>query len=391
MPDEPRVPGVFIHETTVGTPPIRGVPTSETAFVDVFARGPTGRAVRVLSWADVERTFGGLDAGSEASYALRSYFVNGGAVAWIVRIDPVAGAWHAGAASRALAMTTALAQLTADREATFSLLCIPAAAALPAVEHATVVRAATACARTRYAMLLLDPRPQDAAAALAASIGVWEALRSPDAALFVPRLLVRDPLAGDRPRAIGPSGAVAGICARTDAARGIWKAPAGIGASVRGIMALAETIDRAVQASLNARAVNALRDVAPHGPVVWGSRTLDGADGRASEHRYLPARRLVRWIEASLVHGLAWTAFEPNDSSLHARIRGLVHDFLMLHFRQGAFAGDKPEHAFLVRCDRTTTTDADIAAGRVVLVVGIAPVKAAEFVMTTLVLRAMGV
>lgn len=389
MPDDPVVPGVYIEETSFVGPAIVPVPTSETAFVDVFARGPVDRATRVTGWRAFEASFGGVDAASEASWGVRSFFDNGGTVAWIVRIDP-AGPWRAGGAERARAMTTALERLAADGQATFSLLCLPAAAMLAVADHATVVRAGIACCHARHAMLLLDARPQDTAATVASWIGDYDALRTPDAALFVPRLLVHDPLAGGGPRAIGASGAVAGLCARTDRARGIWKAPAGSEARVHGITGLSESIDSGTQAALDPRAVNVVRQAMPMGTVVRGSRTLDGADDRAGDYRYIPTRRVVRWIEASLARGLAWTVFEPNDERLQARIRASVSDFLMRLFHAGAFAGDTMERSCFVRCDATTTTGAELAQGIVRVVVGVAPVRPAEFVLSTLVLRTAG-
>jgi uncharacterized protein len=132
---------------------------------------------------------------------------------------------------------------------------------------------------------------------------------------------------------------------------------------------------------LNPLGLNSLRTFPVFGPVVWGARTLDGADQRASEWKYVPIRRLALFIEESLFRGTKWVVFEPNDEPLWAQIRLNVGAFMQTLFRQGAFQGTTPREAYFVKCDKETTTQNDIDRGIVNIVVGFAPLKPAEFVV----------
>ncbi len=184
-------------------------------------------------------------------------------------------------------------------------------------------------------------------------------------------------------RTIGPAGAIAGLMARTDAARGVWKAPAGTEADIRGIIGLEVRLTDAENGVLNKLAVNCLRSF-PSGLVNWGARTLDGSDDLGSEWKYIPIRRLALFIEESLYRGTQWVVFEPNDEPLWSRIRLNVGVFMNQLFRQGAFQGSTPDQAFYVKCDAETTTQADRNLGIVNIEVGFAPLKPAEFVVITI-------
>jgi phage tail sheath protein FI len=174
---------------------------------------------------------------------------------------------------------------------------------------------------------------------------------------------------------------VAGLFARTDATRGVWKAPAGLEATLTGATGPVINLSDADQDRLNPRAINALRAFPHAGTVAWGARTLHGQDERTSEWKYVPVRRLALFIEESLDRGLRWAAFEPNGESLWAQIRLAAGAFLDGLFRHGAFQGRSPRDAYFVQCDPTTTTQADIDLGIVNIVVGFAPLKPAEFVI----------
>jgi phage tail sheath protein FI len=193
-----------------------------------------------------------------------------------------------------------------------------------------------------------------------------------------------DPLAEGRLQAFPPCGAVAGLIARTDAQRGVWKAPAGNDASLVGAQALVVKLTDAEHGRLNPLGVNCLRVFPVIGLVVFGARTLDGADSRASEWKYLPVRRLALFIEESLYRGTQWAVFEPNGAPLWAELRLAIGGFLHTLFRQGAFQGRQPSDAYFVRCDDSTTTAADRDRGIVNVIVGFAPVKPAEFVIIKL-------
>jgi len=184
-------------------------------------------------------------------------------------------------------------------------------------------------------------------------------------------------------RDIGASGAIAGLMARIDGTRGVWKAPAGTEASLRGIVGLERQFSDAENGILNPRAINTLR-VFPSGIVNWGARTMEGDDNDASEWKYIPIRRLALYIEESLYRGLKWVVFEPNDEPLWSQIRLNVGAFMHDLFRQGAFQGPKPADAYFVRCDAETTTQTDRNLGIVNIWVGFAPLKPAEFVVLRL-------
>jgi phage tail sheath protein FI len=176
---------------------------------------------------------------------------------------------------------------------------------------------------------------------------------------------------------------MAGIYARTDGTRGVWKAPAGTDAVIRGAD-LATVITDGDNGGLNPFGINALRNFPIFGSIVWGARTLDGADAKASEWKYVPVRRTALFIEESLFQALKWVVFEPNDEPLWAQIRLNVGAFMNDLFRQGAFQGSTPREAYFVKCDKDTTTQNDINKGIVNIAVGFAPLKPAEFVVIKL-------
>jgi phage tail sheath protein FI len=262
----------------------------------------------------------------------------------------------------------------------FNMLCIPPYTSTGNVDASLVAEAAVYCERRR-AMLLVDPPSawvdKDAAKAGVIDVGT----NSKNAALFFPRLIMPDPLRENQLASFVPSGAVAGIFARTDTQRGVWKAPAGLEATLVGVTALSVPLTDAENGELNPLGINCLRTLVPAGRVVWGSRTLQGDDRLASEWKYIPVRRTALFIEESLYRGTHWVVFEPNDEPLWAQIRLNVGAFMHNLFRQGAFQGKTPRDAYFVKCDKETTTQNDINLGIVNIIVGFAPLKPAEFVI----------
>jgi phage tail sheath protein FI len=235
-------------------------------------------------------------------------------------------------------------------------------------------------------MLLVDPPattwadPNAIVTESQGSTGVFT-LRDNNAIAYYPRVRMADPLQENRLAEFAPCGAVAGIFARTDAQRGVWKAPAGLEARLTGVQELAYKLTDGENGKLNPIGVNCLRTFPVVGNVVWGARTLNGADVLASEWKYVPVRRLALYIEESLYRGTQWVVFEPNDEPLWAQIRLNVGTFMQDLFRQGAFQGSSPREAYFVKCDRETTTQSDIDKGIVNILVGFAPLKPAEFVV----------
>ncbi len=278
-----------------------------------------------------------------------------------------------------------------DKADLFNLLCVMPDARGGDVPVAFYQTAMAYCAERR-AMLIVDSPAawsanKDTAAANAKN-GLSDLGLSGDAArnaaLYFPRVLEADPLRDGQSDVFVPCGIIAGIMARTDTARGVWKAPAGLDAALNGIQGLQVNLNDGESGMLNPIGVNCLRSFPINGRVVWGARTLRGADQLADEYKYIPVRRTALYIEESLYRGLKWVVFEPNDEPLWAQIRLNVGAFMHNLFRQGAFQGTTPKDAYFVKCDKETTTQNDINLGIVNIVVGFAPLKPAEFVIIML-------
>jgi hypothetical protein len=205
-----------------------------------------------------------------------------------------------------------------------------------------------------------------------------------NAALYFPWVIAPDSLQENRPKEFPPCGFVAGIYARTDSSRGVWKAPAGAEASLTGVSGVKIKLTDKENGDLNPKAVNCIRMFPVYGTIVWGARTLQGNDQRGSEWKYIPVRRTALYIEESLIRALKWVVIEPNDEPLWAQIRLHVGAFMHNLFRQGAFQGTTPKEAYFVKCDKETTTQNDINLGIVNIYVGFAPLKPAEFVIIKL-------
>lgn len=364
--------------------PINGVATSITAFIGSALHGPTDAPGSVNSFADFERLYGGLWAQSTLGYAVQQFFSNGGSRALIVRVE--------GDGSGGITDADIVASLPVlDQADLFNLLCIP-----PLKRHGGDVGkptwdAAIAYAGSRRAFVIVDPAERWTTVdnVLDTATGVTSVVTAADnAAIYFPRILVSDPLTQTLD-SFAPSGTIAGIFARTDMTAGVWKAPAGIEAVMLGLKGFslgggANTLTDADNERLNPAGINGLRSFVGAGRVVWGARTLRGADALASDWKYIPVRRLAYYIEESVVRGIKWAAFEPNDQVLWAQIGLSVNAFMQTLFRQGAFFGTTPPQAYFVKCDTTTTTPVDIGNGIVNIVIGFAPMHPAEFVMLTI-------
>ncbi len=293
---------------------------------------------------------------------MRLFFLNGGRDAWIVRVAARGGLPGDRARRRGLYSLEAADPV--------NLIC------LPAVTNSAVLQAAAEYCRSRRAFLIAD-----------APLNLTPSFSDPtegtlvgceDAAVFWPWLLVDSSLTPGARRAAPPSGAIAGIIARTDADRGVWRSPAGTGAEIRGVQGLTRSLTPEEMGTLRTSGVCAIRAGVPGVPVVWGAVTRASPAGR--EFTYIAVRRMALFIEASIRHGSQWAVFEPNGEPLWASLRATVASFLHDLFRNGAFAGSAPTDAFLVRCDASTTTESDLADGVVNLIVGFAPMHPAEFV-----------
>lgn len=267
----------------------------------------------------------------------------------------------------------------------FNLLVIPPYTATGDVDLPLLPLAAAYCERRR-AMLLIDPpsswtSKDTARTGITTGANAASFTNSKNAAIFFPRIVRANPLRQNMLEAFAPSGAVAGVISRIDGSRGVWKAPAGLEATLNGVIDVSVRLTDPENGELNPLGINCLRVRPAAGPVVWGARTRQGDDRLASEWKYVPVRRLALYLEESLYRGLQWVVFEPNDEPLWGQIRLNVGSFLQNLFRQGAFQGRTPQEAYFVKCDRETTTQNDIDRGIVNIVVGFAPLKPAEFVI----------
>ncbi|WP_158860387.1 phage tail sheath family protein [Lunatibacter salilacus] len=269
----------------------------------------------------------------------------------------------------------------------FNIMCIPRTAittgtdAMTTTEADTVMATAIEYCRQKRAFFIMDtPTGVDELPKITTWMAAGDTLRSSYAAIYYPRVLSPDPLNNYRLRSFGASGTIAGLYARTDSDRGVWKAPAGTEANLRNVTQLEDVLSDRENGVLNPLGINCLRNLPIYGNISWGGRTLAGADANASEWKYIPVRRLALFLEESLFRGMHWVVFEPNDEPLWAQIRLNVGAFMNILFKQGAFQGTSPREAYLVKCDRETTTQNDINLGIVNVLIGFAPLKPAEFV-----------
>lgn len=390
-------PGVRMQEVSTGSRPIESVGTSTAAFLGVApdAGVRVHEAVAINNWMQFVRVFASKDGAKSTplSQAVYGFFENGGRRCFVVNVGDkgnIAATVSKGkrqglAALEEVDEVAIVAAPGFTDAASYDALLLHCekmedrVAILDGPEDITDVDAlkqvATAEARAR--------RPAgDVATAAADAAGDARGKglrpRSTDrgfGAFYVPWLTVRDPLDGELVN-VPPSGAVAGIYARTDATRGVHKAPAN--ELVKGALNVAYNVTRHEQGELNQAGVNCIRFFPSDGIRVWGARTLAES---ASEWRYVNVRRLFNMVEESIARSTRWVVFEPNDFTLWKSITRDVSAYLRRLWRDGALMGKTPEDAFFVKCDEETNPPEVINAGQVVTLIGIAPVKPAEFII----------
>jgi hypothetical protein len=274
----------------------------------------------------------------------------------------------------------------------FNILCIPrtggsddpAVAPLPDIEATAVIAEARNYCERRRAFFIVDaPVGIDNIDEMQAWMDMPQhaGLRHRNLAIYFPRVQVPDPLDGFRLRSFGASGTMAGVYSRIDGTRGVWKAPAGLEATLSNVQRLDFRMTDSECGVLNPLGINCLRTFPVSGNLAWGARTLVGADVPDSEWKYISIRRLALFLEETLFRNTTWIIFEPNDEPLWAKIRLNLNAFMMGLFRQGAFQGSTPDKAFFVKCDAETTTQADRNLGIVNIDVGFSPLKPCEFVV----------
>ncbi len=388
-------PGIYVEEVPSGARPIGAVGTSTAGLVgaapDPSAR--PGEAVAVNNWSEFLRVFASTDdaASTPLSRAVYGFFDNGGGRCYVVNVrpgDPLVGGSRRRSGLDLLEAVDEVAIVAApgyaDAGSYEALLSHcerlgDRVAILDPPETVTDVDQLTRVATSGVPKPSSGPSASTSdspstSPAPAEPVGL-RPRQSDYGVLYFPWIVVRDPVTGE-PVSTAPSGHLAGIWARTDSTRGVHKAPAN--EPVRGVVDLTYRVTRSEQDMLNPQGVNCIRYFAAEGVRVWGARTLSA---EASEWRYLNVRRLFNMLKESIGDGTRWIVFEPNDGLLWRSIRRDIGAFLTRVWRDGALLGRTPQEAFFVKCDEETNPPEVRDAGQVVALIGVAPVKPAEFVV----------
>jgi phage tail sheath protein FI len=266
-----------------------------------------------------------------------------------------------------------------DKAGLFNLLCIPPYRPGRDLDVANDWTPAARYCADRGAILIIDAPATWTVDNAVENVRAFQEIADESAALYFPRVLAPDPFDGGRLAAYAPCGMVAGVMSRTDMNRGVWQAPAGIDAGLLGVSGPSTKVNDNAQSRLSPFGINCLREFPDRGVLIWGAHTL--ARSGSSEWKYVNVRRFFLYIEESIDQGTQWVVFEPNSEPTWSAVVRLVETFLTRLWRAGALVGSKPEEAFYVRCDRSTMTQEDIDNGRLIAIVGIAPVRPAEFVI----------
>ncbi len=373
-----KAPGVYIEEVQSGARPIQAVGTSTAGFIGVAPgkNAPKQTAVRINNWQQFVKTFldePGKEEPTELTDLVRAvygFYQNGGTTCYVVNIGksaPLAGG------------------ATKKREGLQLFEEIDEIAIVAAPGYTSKVDCdalLTHCEKMKDRFAVLDaPKSvasidafltEDTAKNIAPRMS-----KNGFGAVYYPWIKVADFTAQEMDlKTVPPSGFIAGIYARVDGTLGVHKAPAN--ELIKGAQGLAYNMTQDEIGDLNDNCINCIKNFPGEGIKVWGARTRAGA---SSVWKYVNVRRLFNMIEESIVESTSWVVFEPNDFTLWNTIKRDVSAFLTMLWRQGALFGRTPEEAFFVKCDEETNPPEEIDAGRVIIEIGIAPVKPAEFVI----------
>jgi len=372
-------PGVYVEEVPAVLPvEARRRMASAAAFIGLAPGGPLNVPMEITGWASFSRLFADPEAfwngpfreGAYLAHAVFGFFANGGQRCWVLRVDRPEEAIDDAGGRRGIEAFSVLPDIDA--------VCVPDLAPPGGEVDESFMRRAQAHliahAEREGRMVILDPPPDQ----LPQDVLEWRmnsaGYDSKFATLYWPWIEVTDPLTR-RPALVPPSGHVAGIWARTDRLRGVHAAPAN--QAVLGAHGLAFAITGMEQGHLNRVGINCIRSFPARGIRVWGARTLSSDP----EWRYIHHRRFVDFVSRSLMDELRWAVFEPNDPALWVEIRVAAESFLSRLWREGALLGATPAEAFFVRCDESLNPPEVVEAGQVLIEVGIALVRPAEFVV----------
>lgn len=368
----PSTPGASIHKLSFLPPAIKPASTSTAAIIGSFPKGSMTSSQQVRTWAAFEKEYGGLETDALSSHCTKQFFDNEGKAIWVVRIGT-------GPVKSVSPFLRGLSLL--DRIGGFNILCIPQTEQLPDTHAVKVMQAAIALVAKHRAIYVLDVPQRDAPRQTVRTLTTWvnhqSGIHHPNVAMYVPRIQVPQSLKKPTLHTISASGAMAGVLARTDQQRGVWKTPAGTETILHGVQGIEQTLTQPEMGQLTKLGINPIRETSPLQFVAWGARTLSPT----REWQYLSVRRLALFLESSILQGLGWVVVEPNDEPLWAHIRQTIDVFLQSLFRQGAFQGQKAQEAYFVKCGRDTISASDQTAGIVNIMIGFAPLKPAEFII----------
>jgi uncharacterized protein len=384
-------PGVYVEEVDRGAKPIEAVGTNTVGFLGESSKGPTNEAVLITNWSQFVKTFGDFKECSEHfAHAVYGFFNNGGSRCFVVNVgSPVEAKTEVKAAAAAGdkkdEKVAAPAANTHVRDGLFigkdggpgartGLKCFDevddiAIVAAPGCTSPAVQDAVLSHCETRKDRFAILDSPETI------SGGIDKLPKPRDSkygAFYFPWIQVYDPEKGNI--FVPPSGHIAGVYSRSDAERGVHKAPAN--EIVRGALGLKYQVSKGEQDLMNPKGINAIRFM-NGGIRIWGARTLSSDPS----WRYINVRRLFIMVESSIERATQWVVFEPNDHRLWKRVQRTISSFLTLLWRNGALMGTSPEQAFYVKCDEETNPNEVVDAGQLVVEIGLAPVKPAEFVI----------
>jgi hypothetical protein len=357
------------------TKPIVGVSTSTAVFIGTFPKGSPYLPVNIRSLQEFERTYGGLRTNKLSSLVVGQFFENEGKNLWIISI----GTSPFKTATPFLKGLSLLSKIPA-----FNMLVIPETILLVNGEAEKVFRTAVPLIEKYRAVYFLDPPQQDGCRQTVKDLAAWfsaqVSIRHPNVMFYYPCVQIRSKVAPPPTVTIPVSGTMAGLFARFDSTRGVWKAPAGTEAGLQGVVGLNQLLTSHDINYLTSVNINTFKEIPSSAYVAWGARTLSPDP----EWKYVSVRRTALFIQSSIHQGTSWAVFEPNDEPLWAQIRQSVETFMQTLFWRGAFQGAKAKNAYFVKCGRETTTAGDQDAGALHILVGFAPLKPAEFVIVNI-------
>ncbi|MEZ4469799.1 MAG: phage tail sheath family protein [bacterium] len=366
MAPEYLSPGVYVEEVPGASKPIEMVGTSTVGFIGESRKGPVNQVVFCPNWSTFTKNFGDFADSGHLAHAVYGFFNNGGARCFVLNVGQ-------GEADKRPARFIGYDKGPGERAGLHRLRGgrgdrpgLRPGQTDPAIQDAVL----THCEKMRYRFAILD------APEVIESGGVDKLPKPRDSkygAYYFPWSKVYDPNDGEI--YVPPSGHMAGIYARSDAERGVHKAPAN--EIVRGALGLRYNITKGEQDILNPKGINCIREFTNRGIRVWGARTISSDP----EWRYVNVRRLFNMVENSIEGGTQWVVFEPNDHMLWKRVTRNITAFLLRVWRDGALFGESPDQAFYVKCDAETNPPEVIDAGQLVVEIGMCPTKPAEFVI----------